>query len=250
MQTRSKRSTRDVTMKMDVTMAVGKIQAGRRKGDVRVRANARDPQERWRKATDDAKRKAKEFARQNELDRKAERLKRKAKLKYMELEEEARRVGGRIDRKYQMSRKFDKWNEKFWENARDVDQKYRIRQRVKDTADDAKRKWPYIRRKLDDFAETSVGKVVIFAAFFMFLSSGLLFPLLNLLFIFWWVAPLVAVPFLNYMAKKMEEETAANQQDTFTNNPFGRSPFATKKGRQDFSSGGPVIDVDHETVDD
>eukprot|EP00894_Picocystis_sp_ML_P003695 jgi/Pico_ML_1/54212/g4618.t1 len=163
-----------------------------------------------RRAANAAKAKATKFAKENELDRKAERLKRTAKLKYMEVEEE----------------------------------------RAKDTADDVKRKWPYIKRRLDDFADTSVGKVFIFAGFFMFLSSGLIFPLLNLLFIFWWIAPLVVVPVLNYMAKKMEEESTTNQQDAFANNPFGRSPFATKKGRQDFSSGGPVIDVDHETVDD
>lgn len=235
---------------MDVPMAFGRTPAGRRKGDVRVRASAQDPQERMRRAANAAKAKATKFAKENELDRKAERLKRTAKLKYMEVEEEVRRVGSRIDRKYDVSRRFDRWSEKVWENARDVDQKYRVRQRAKDTADDVKRKWPYIKRRLDDFADTSVGKVFIFAGFFMFLSSGLIFPLLNLLFIFWWIAPLVVVPVLNYMAKKMEEESTTNQQDAFANNPFGRSPFATKKGRQDFSSGGPVIDVDHETVDD
>lgn len=235
---------------MDARLSLRSTRCRGRSQALRVRSNYETLEERLRRAARAARTKATAFARENDLDRKAESWKRSAKQKYVEVEEEVRRASARIDSKYQVSKKFGRWSEKFWENARDVDQRYRVRQRVTDTADDVKRRWPYIRRKLDDFSETWIGKVVVFTVFFMFLSSGLIFPLLNLLFIFWWLAPILVVPLLNYMAKNLEEESSKFDADMFSNNPFGQSPFTSGKSRQDFSAGGQVIDVDHETVDE
>ena len=42
-----------------------------------------------------------------------------------------------------------------------------------------------------------MGQAVFFAGLFFLCYTGLIFKLLNLLFILWWIAPLIILPLLN-----------------------------------------------------
>jgi hypothetical protein len=42
-----------------------------------------------------------------------------------------------------------------------------------------------------------MGQVIFFAGLFFICYTGLIFKLLNLLFILWWIAPLIILPLLN-----------------------------------------------------
>lgn len=53
------------------------------------------------------------------------------------------------------------------------------------------------RKQYATFSKTTAGQAVFFAGLFLLCYTGLLFKLLNLLFILWWLAPLIILPILN-----------------------------------------------------
>ncbi len=59
------------------------------------------------------------------------------------------------------------------------------------------------KRQYAEFSKTTLGQVVFFAAFFFLCYSGLVWRLLNLVFILWWVAPLFVLPAINHINKKV-----------------------------------------------
>ena len=53
------------------------------------------------------------------------------------------------------------------------------------------------RKQYAAFSKTAMGQAVFFAGLFFLCYTGLIFKLLNLLFILWWIAPLIILPLLN-----------------------------------------------------
>ena len=53
------------------------------------------------------------------------------------------------------------------------------------------------RKQYATFSKTTAGQAVFLAGLFVLCYTGLLFKLLNLLFILWWLAPLIILPILN-----------------------------------------------------
>ncbi|EIE18694.1 hypothetical protein COCSUDRAFT_60004 [Coccomyxa subellipsoidea C-169] len=149
------------------------------------------------------------------------------------------------------------------EQAGAVDQKFGVKRKLRNLADDAIRKLPMWKRQYAKFSKTTLGQVVFFAAFFFLCYSGLVWRLLNLVFILWWVAPLFVLPAINHINKKAAEEMAARQQaqQRAAQNPFfgafnraqtqqQGTPRAGRAASAGGKSDGPVIDVEYTTVDD
>ena len=58
------------------------------------------------------------------------------------------------------------------------------------------------RKQYAAFSKTTAGQAAFFAGLFVLCYTGLLFRLLNLLFILWWLAPLVILPLLNAASRQ------------------------------------------------
>ena len=59
------------------------------------------------------------------------------------------------------------------------------------------------RKQYAAFSKTSAGQAVFVAALVLLCYTGLIFKLLNLLFILWWFAPLVILPLLSVAGRKV-----------------------------------------------
>ena len=59
------------------------------------------------------------------------------------------------------------------------------------------------RKQYAAFSKTSAGQAVFVAALVFLCYTGLIFKLLNLLFILWWFAPLVILPLLSVAGRKV-----------------------------------------------
>ena len=58
------------------------------------------------------------------------------------------------------------------------------------------------QRQYAHFSRTRLGQLTFVGALAFLAYTGLLFRLLNLLFILWWLAPLLILPLSNYLNKK------------------------------------------------
>ena len=59
------------------------------------------------------------------------------------------------------------------------------------------------RKQYAAFSKTSAGQAVLVAALVLLCYTGLIFKLLNLLFILWWFAPLIILPLLSVAGRKV-----------------------------------------------
>ncbi|CAL8464345.1 g3880 [Coccomyxa elongata] len=174
-----------------------------------------------------------------------------------------RRVAGDVDSRFDVSGKASKAAQGVKEQASAVDERFGVKRKIRNLADDAVRRYPMWKRQYAEFSKTTAGQIVFFAAFFFVCYSGLIWRILNLLFILWWIAPLFVLPAINYLNKKAAEEMAARQQaqQRAAQNPFfgafnraqARQQGTPRPGRGAAPGGrsdGPVIDVEYSTLDD
>ena len=59
------------------------------------------------------------------------------------------------------------------------------------------------RKQYAAFSKTPAGQAVFIAGLLLLCYTGLIFKLLNLLFILWWFAPLIILPLLNAAGRKV-----------------------------------------------
>ena len=59
------------------------------------------------------------------------------------------------------------------------------------------------RRRYGEFSRTRLGQASLFAGLLLLAYSGILFRLLNALFILWWLAPLFILPLSSFLNKKV-----------------------------------------------
>lgn len=157
-----------------------------------------------------------------------------------------------IDKEYDVSRRAQSATKKVKEGLEDIDYKFGIRRRVSILAQDA----PRYGTKLKVFLETPVGGAVGIVVLLYLISSGILFRVLNIAFLFMWIAPLFLGPIINKKIRQMQEEAAQAQEEEYRRqqNPFYDFMNSNIGSRQKNPSskrneGGPIIDVSYETVD-
>lgn len=109
--------------------------------------------------------------------------------------------------------------------ARDIDQTYGIRRRVRSTGDYISRSWPTWRRQLDEFGSTWYGKITVFSVLCLLVSSPLFWNMLNVVLLLWWLSVPIAVLMLNYAREQQaqrlkEQQEAAEEEARRATNPF------------------------------
>ncbi|CAL9095108.1 unnamed protein product [Musa textilis] len=102
---------------------------------------------------------------------------------------EARRAAKRLDRRYDLFRRFDSAARAASNWARKIDQELGIGRRWRSFSVDFSRNWPRYRRELNDFLQTPLGRGLATIFFLWFALSGWLFRFFILAT---WVLPFVA----------------------------------------------------------
>eukprot|EP00198_Chlamydomonas_reinhardtii_P004792 XP_001694128.1 predicted protein [Chlamydomonas reinhardtii] len=120
-----------------------------------------------------AKSKWESFAREQELEKKANQAMKKGGEVFEQAKDKARRVYVRLDSEYDISSKTAKAAKKAGEAARDIDQQYGLRRRFRAAREDLARKWPGWQKQLDEFTQTTPGKITVFAGLCLLISTPL-----------------------------------------------------------------------------
>eukprot|EP00879_Flechtneria_rotunda_P001703 GHRR01001865.1.p1 GENE.GHRR01001865.1~~GHRR01001865.1.p1 ORF type:complete len:286 (+),score=109.27 GHRR01001865.1:158-1015(+) len=199
-----------------------------------------------------------DFVQEQELDRKAAAASKAAQEKlstaYQETEQNVRRTYMKIESEHNLSAKVNQTRRWLSERARDIDQKYSMRRKVKTAADDMKRLVPVWQRQFKEFSSTQFGKASLTLAFVVLLFSGLLWQLLNMFWLLWWVS----VPVSLYAASQKRKETQNQAGYTSSNNPYGSSSsswYNSSSSRSSsrgtgYNSDGPVVDAEWVSLDE
>ncbi|KAG8381642.1 hypothetical protein BUALT_Bualt06G0142800 [Buddleja alternifolia] len=91
---------------------------------------------------------------------------------------ESRKAAERIDRRYDVSRRFSAVAQSAADRARELDREFEITQRWRSFSLDFSRNWPRYRKQLSDFLDTPLGRSFATIFFIWFALSGWLFRVL------------------------------------------------------------------------
>ncbi|PNW76014.1 hypothetical protein CHLRE_12g551100v5 [Chlamydomonas reinhardtii] len=131
---------------------------------------------------------------------------------FEQAKDKARRVYVRLDSEYDISSKTAKAAKKAGEAARDIDQQYGLRRRFRAAREDLARKWPGWQKQLDEFTQTTPGKITVFAGLCLLISTPLFWQLLNVLLLLWWLTVPLSLLAINAAANQQAEQMRRQQQ--------------------------------------
>ena len=145
--------------------------------------------------------------------------------------------------------------------ARALDERFGppLRSRARALASDAARLAPYWQRRAAEFARSPAAKPTAIAVVMLLAVTGLLGRVLNLLFLFWFLAPIIALPLAAREAEKRAADAARAQErarwgpaadwvETLKRGAAGAGG-RREGGGSGARGGGPVIDVEWREVD-
>lgn len=135
-----------------------------------------------------AKRKAAEFQKDDDLQAKLNKFARAAIRKLEEVGYDVKRWAAKFDREYGLTEKAQQAFEYASEQVQSIDRQLGAGRKARDLTADLRLKWPSYRRQISTFLESPVGKSAATLFFFWLLVSGWFFRLLLLSM---WVIPFV-----------------------------------------------------------
>lgn len=122
-----------------------------------------------------------------------------------EMSYDARKMAEKLDRRFGISQRAHEIADFASQQAKNVDQQFGIVQKVRTASSDFRRNWPMYRRRLDNFFQTPLGKILTTLAFMWFLLSGWLF---RIVFFSLWVLPFAAPVLISTAARNAVVEGA------------------------------------------
>lgn len=177
-----------------------------------------------------------------------------------------KRTASQVNSKYDVSGKAQQAANQVSEQAKVVNSRYGVKRRLRNLTDDLQRKWPIWRKKYVAFSRTLPGQAVFLTFIFFLFRSGIIWKILNVVFIAWWLAPFLFFVFNKFSPKasdaaarrKAQQEQNRQRQSDFLRSAFfgqqqqrGAGPTESVGRRKyDDSDGGPVIDVEATTIDE
>lgn len=156
-------------------------------------------------AMNDAKRKASKFQDTNDLKGKAAKAARQANQRLEELGYDVRKQAVRWDRQYGFSDKAEQAKEYAQEQVQNLDKQLNLRQKFRNFQSEFRLRWPAIRRNVNSFLDTTLGKAVATLFFAWFVLSGWFF---RLFFYSVWLLPLAAPLLIGTLSKNLIVEGA------------------------------------------
>jgi hypothetical protein len=189
---------------------------------------------------------------------------------YEVVDDSVKRTASQVNSKYDVTGKAQQAANQVSEQAKVVDTRFGVKRRLRNIQDDLQRKWPIWRKKYAEFSRTLPGQAVFLTFIFFLFRSGIIWKMLNLLFIAWWLAPFLFFVIGKFSPKasdaaarrKAQQEQNRRRQSDFLRNAFFGQQFGQQKQRApgpsesanrrkyDDSDGGHVIDVEATTIDE
>lgn len=211
----------------------------------------------------DAQQKFSSFVEEQKLKEKADNAARSAqssaKNAFDQVSDSARRAYVQLDSEYQLGDKAEKAGRRAQEVARDIDQSYSVRRKLRNFQEHVVRKYPTWKKQFAAFTSTWYGKATLFAGLLLLTSTPLFWRLVNILLLLWWLSIPLSFVALDYarrkQAEQFQEQQARNarQQNPFADlfkgrrsQPRARAGFAQSVPQQD----GPIIDAEWTTLDE
>jgi hypothetical protein len=206
-----------------------------------------------------------EFVRDQKLDQRAAEAGKAAQERLAELgqqtEQSVRRTYMKLESEHNISGRLRRTQTWLSEAARDVDQEYSVRTRLRGAYEDAQRNLPLWRRQAGEFSSTPGGKAALTLLFVGLLASGLLWQLLNAAWLLWWLSIPVSLLLASQRSKAAAAAASAAAEDAArrrAQGPFGG--WGGARGTQASSGGnrgsgneygsGPVVEAEWVSLDD
>lgn len=185
---------------------------------------------------------------------------------YEVVDDGVKRTASQVNSKYDVTGKAQQAANQVSEQAKVVDTRFGVKRRLRNVQDDLQRKWPIWRKKYVEFSKTLPGQAAFLTFVFFLFRSGIIWKILNLLFLAWWLAPFLFFITGKFSPKasdaaarrKAQQEQNRQRQSDFLRSAFfgqqrQRAPGpaeSTGRRKYDESDGGPVIDVEATTIDE
>ncbi|PNH06244.1 hypothetical protein TSOC_007420 [Tetrabaena socialis] len=229
-------------------------------------------------------RKAQSFAQEQKLEQRASAAVKQAGEKAGEAAEAAKVAGKRLfvklDSEYDLTQKSARAAKRAEEAARDIDQQYGVRRRLRSAREYVVRMLPTWQRQLDEFTGTWYGKTAVFAGICLLVSTPIFWSFVNLALLLWWLSIPLSIMLLDYARKQQaqrlqqQEAEEAEAARRAAQNPFAemfRGAFDARRsagaaggrggrtgggagggggGRGSFTQDGPVIDAEWTSLDE
>lgn len=210
----------------------------------------------------DANSEFQKFSKKHDFESLAKKAQKKAQEAFQEVQEATNRTYVKLDSEYSISDKAAKAARKAEEAAKDLDQKYSVRRKLRSTIETVQRKWPIWQKQFDEFGATWYGKVVIIGGVFLLFSSAFFWKLMNFVLLLWWLSIPLSFFLIEAVRKqqqeRMQQEAEARQRaanpfaDMFRQRAssqasgFGASSSSNGRRQQD----GPVIEAEWTSIDE
>ncbi|GBF96062.1 hypothetical protein Rsub_08938 [Raphidocelis subcapitata] len=181
-----------------------------------------------------------DFVRETELDK-------KAAAAYEDASQQLRTSYARLDAEFDLAGRLSSLQGRITEQTRDIDQSLGLRRRARVALEDVRRLAPTWARRAREFSSTTAGKVALTAALVAAIASGLLFKLLNLLWLSWWVG----VPLSLYLADaRRRKERRERSERAERAAPGSGGGGGGGSGGSGFDRGGPIVDAEFVSIDE
>lgn len=208
------------------------------------------------------------FAKKHDLEGLGKKAAQQAQSAFGEFQVNAKRTFVKLDSEYSISDKAQKAARKAEEAAKDLDQKYSVRRRIRGAVETVQRKWPVWSKQFSEFSETWYGKVVIILGVFLLFSSAIFWKVINFVLLLWWLSVPLSFLAIDVIRRQQAERVAAQERARQrAANPFadmfrastssyassGYSSRGTSAGGSSRSyrqQDGPVIDAEWTSLDE
>ncbi|MEW5297375.1 MAG: hypothetical protein WDW38_008166 [Sanguina aurantia] len=177
----------------------------------------------------DTKRKVETFIDEQQLRKKADKASKKASEQLRNFadsaQSSARHTYQSLDSEYQIGEKAERATRQAKEAAKDIDQKYSVRRRVRNFVDSVRTNWPLWQARLNTFADTMPGKVVVVAGFVVAVSTPFFWQVVNLLLF----SSFLIIPFAMFIldfARRRALQVQQEQEEERIRQERAANPFA------------------------
>jgi hypothetical protein len=194
-----------------------------------------------------------DFVKQQKLDEKAAEAGKEAQKRVKVWGEEAqqnmRRTYMKLESEHNISQKFDRTKTWVSETARDIDQEWSLRRRIKTVTEDVKRMAPQWRRQFSQFSSTSLGKATLTLAFVSLLFSGLFWQIVNAFWFLFWLSIPVSALIASQRSKEAAQQQQQQQQQASPFSNWGSS-WGSNNSSSSSSSEGPIVEAEWVSLDE
>ncbi|QDZ19811.1 hypothetical protein HOP50_03g23270 [Chloropicon primus] len=147
-------------------------------------------------------------------------FRKQATLRAEILADDSRRALQKMDRKFKISNKADKVRNEVSLKFESFDNKFGVKTKLENAAEDFKRNYPELKRKFTAFSKTTTGQVVLYGAFIYLIFSGIYLKVLYFMFLLSLFSPLFLPALQKFILEQQQAEQERNANAYSTQNSW------------------------------